>query len=329
MTRNAKASVPRCQYTLTRNRPTPGTRMAKSASLVSMNSFMALGCMIDSASALRSAGVSGARSSICSSSPATRIVGLRPTLSSMSEPRFSAITLMAFWKNTALGAPGWGGGPAVGPGATGALGIGLHPEKDLSELDRLRVVDEHLAHAARDFGLDFVHDLHRLDDAERVARRDAAAGLHVGIRAGLGRTVERAHHRRLDIDQVARRGVRRCGLRGGLILVGPAEHRVVRGRREAHHRHAEPAHLVGGVALLDLEGRDGARLEERDQLLEHADVAPGLGSGRRGRLLRLLGHEGSSQPNRTRSLGNSVSNSARWGVSTTSSSIRTPPQPSR
>src|SRR6266446_4963153 len=160
---------------LTRKRPSPGTPMAKSASFVSMNSLSCLGCMIDSASALRSAGVNGVRSSTCSSSPATRIVGLRPTLSSMSLPFLSTIALMAFWKNAvdALATPGWGGGPAVGAAGAAGSGIGFHPEEDLAELDGLRVLDQDLAHAAGDFGFDFVHDLHGFDDAQRLARRHA------------------------------------------------------------------------------------------------------------------------------------------------------------
>src|SRR5438105_2357380 len=148
----------------TRKRPTPGTPMAKSASLVSMNSLSCRGCMICSARALRSWGVSGGIS-IGSSSPATRTVGARPTLSSRSEPFFSTMFLMAFWKNAVeVLAPG--GGPALtGAAAAGAVAwigsdIGFHPEEDLSELHGRRVFDADFAYRAADFGLDLVHDLH-------------------------------------------------------------------------------------------------------------------------------------------------------------------------
>src|SRR5579872_5873811 len=157
---------------LTRKRPTPGTPMAKSASLVSMKSLSCRGCMICSASALRSCGVSGGIS-ICSSSPATRTVGARPTFSSRSDPFRSTMFLMAFWKNAVdVLAPGAGGGPAlIGPTAPAdawaeiGSDIGLYPEKDLPELDRRGILDRDLADRAAHFGLDLVHDLHRFDDA--------------------------------------------------------------------------------------------------------------------------------------------------------------------
>src|SRR5205823_1538385 len=38
-------------------------------------------------------------------------------------------------------------------------------EQGLTELNRLGVFDQDLSHYAFSFGLDFVHDLHRLDDA--------------------------------------------------------------------------------------------------------------------------------------------------------------------
>src|SRR5207249_3186608 len=44
-------------------------------------------------------------------------------------------------------------------------------EKQLPVLDRLRVLDADSAHGRLDVGLDFVHKLHRLEDAESLARR--------------------------------------------------------------------------------------------------------------------------------------------------------------
>src|SRR6185295_2807944 len=142
---------------LTRKRPTPGTPIAKSASFVSMNSLSCRGCMICSARALRSCGVSGGMSS-CSSSPATRQVGARPTFSRRSEPFLSTIILMDRWKNAA-DALGAGGAPAAGAaGAAVGSDMGFHPEEDLAEFHRRRVFDDDLADHAGDFGLDFVHD---------------------------------------------------------------------------------------------------------------------------------------------------------------------------
>src|SRR5437660_4260166 len=171
MARNANATVPRCWYTLVRNRPTPGTPIAKSASLCSANSLTWRGVMICSASDFSSSGLSGA----CSrptSSPLTRIVAGRPTLSSRSEPVRCTICVMAFLK--------------LKTGPCGASAIGIDPEKDLSELHGLRVLDAHFLDHALNLGLDLVHDLHRLDDGDHLPRRHPAADLHVRLRPGLG-----------------------------------------------------------------------------------------------------------------------------------------------
>src|SRR3989454_253976 len=193
MARKANATVPRCWYTLVRNRPTPGTPIAKSASLCSANSFTWRGVMICSASDFSSSGLSGAASSP-TSSPFTRIVAGRPTLSSRSDALRCTISVMAFLK---LKLP------------VGASGMRIHPEEDLAELDRLGVLDAHLAHHAADFGLDFVHDLHRFDDADHLPRRDPAAALHVRRRARLGSGIERPHHGGLDLEQLRAGGGRR------------------------------------------------------------------------------------------------------------------------
>src|SRR6266545_3610461 len=189
MARNANATVPRCWYTLVRNRPTPGTPIAKSASLCSANSFTWRGVMICSASDFSSSGLSGVVSSD-TSSPFTRMVAGRPTLSSRSDALRCTMCVMACLK---LNAP------------LGASGMGIHPEEGLSELDRLGVLHQHLPDHARDFGFDLVHDFHRLDDAHHLPRGDPAPHLDVGLGAGLGGGIERSHHRRLDLDQVGRR----------------------------------------------------------------------------------------------------------------------------
>src|SRR5260370_499374 len=152
MARNANATVPRCWYTLVRNRPTPGTPIAKSASLCSANSFTCRGVMICSARDLSSSGFNGVDSS-ARSSPFTRIVAGRPTLSNRSEAFRCTIWVMACLKLKV-------------PCAASAMGV--HPEEGLSELDRLGVFHRHLANHAGHFGLDFVHDLHRLDDTHHL-----------------------------------------------------------------------------------------------------------------------------------------------------------------
>src|SRR5690242_13941437 len=104
--------------------------------------------MICSASALRSSGRSGGRSSACRS-PLMRSTGARPTLRCRSEA-FCWIMCCS----TALklnGAPDDVGVISVAPGAGAAvlLAIGIHPEKDLSVLHGMRILDGHLAHDAR------------------------------------------------------------------------------------------------------------------------------------------------------------------------------------
>ena len=66
-------------------------------------------------------------------------------------------------------------GGAARPRRRWRSAIGIHPEEDLAEFDRLRVLDADLADHARELGLDFVHDLHCLDDADRLARGDPRA----------------------------------------------------------------------------------------------------------------------------------------------------------
>src|SRR5437667_10848150 len=222
MARNANATVPRCWYTLVRNRPTPGTPIAKSASLCSANSFTCRGVMICSASDFNSSGLSGDESS-ATCSPFTRIVAGRPTLSSRSDALRWTMWVMAALK-LKVACPAWG-----------ASGMGVHPEAELSELDGLGVLHEHLPHHARDLGLDFVHDLHRFDDADDLARRDPAPRLDAGLGAGLRGRVERPDHVTFDLDQIRR--PRRRAARGA-----GSRHRRPRLRQD----HVLAA-LIGGV----------------------------------------------------------------------------------
>src|SRR6476661_2994580 len=182
---------------LVRNRPTPGTPMAKSASFFSANSFTCRGVITCSASILRSSGLTGCISSAWSS-PFNRTVGGRPTLSSRSDAFRCTIWAMVCLKLKADAGE-------AGAGACPASAIGIHPEEGLTELHRLRVVHQDLAHHAGDLGLDLVHDLHCLDDAHRLARRDPRAGLHVRVGARLGRLVEGADHGGLDLFETRSR----------------------------------------------------------------------------------------------------------------------------
>src|SRR5471032_54756 len=75
---------------------------------------------------------------------------------------------------------------------------GLELEEQLTVLDRVRVADVDLVHETHHLGLDLVHQLHRLEDAERLPRCDGVALLDERCRAGCGRAVEGADHRALD-----------------------------------------------------------------------------------------------------------------------------------
>src|SRR4051812_35081798 len=66
--------------------------------------------------------------------------------------------------------------PCVSPCCAGSF----DDEERLPELDRLAVLAEDLLHRAGLVGLDLVHDLHGLDDADRVALLDHGADLREG-----------------------------------------------------------------------------------------------------------------------------------------------------
>src|SRR5215216_6103177 len=182
---------------LVRNRPTPGTPMAKSASFFSANSLTWRGVMICSASSFRSSGLTGGISRACSS-PLSRMVGGRPTLSSRSEAFRWTIWEMACLKLKL----DWGEDGAF------ASAIRIDPEENLPELHRLAVFHQDLANRAGDFRLDLVHDLHRFNDAHGLSWSYPVAHLDVGLGARLGGLVERAHHGRADLLELRRRAGR-------------------------------------------------------------------------------------------------------------------------
>src|SRR6266849_6414581 len=93
----------------------------------------------------------------------------------------------------------------------------LHQEERLPELDGLAVLDDDLGDASRHLGLDFVYQLHRLDDADDLPLLDHVALGHERWGVGLGGAVERADHRRLHREQM-RGGLH--ALRGGLLERG-------------------------------------------------------------------------------------------------------------
>lgn len=104
------------------------------------------------------------------------------------------------------------------------LGGGLDVEHDGAELDGCGIVDADLAHDARLLGGNLVHELHGLDDAQRLACANRCALRHEGIGVGRRRGVEGADHRGgngLPARRSRRSGsgcgsLRRSGVRSGL-----------------------------------------------------------------------------------------------------------------
>src|SRR3989442_2200780 len=191
--------------------------------------------MICSASDLSSSGLSGAVSSP-TSSPFTRIVAGRPTFSRRSDPLRWTIWVMADLKLKA-GEPAWG-----------ASGIGIDPAKDLSEFHGLGVLHEDLPDHALHLGLDFVHDLHRLDDADHLTHGDPAADLHVRLRPRLRRLVERPDHGRLDLEELGR-GRRDLPFPGSRLRPRPRGEQGCGRWRGSRHDQMR-AYRIGGMARL-------------------------------------------------------------------------------
>jgi len=54
---------------------------------------------------------------------------------------------------------------------------GFDSKEPVAVLDWLSIFDDDLDDGARDFGFDFVHELHGLDDAKHLARRDRVPDL--------------------------------------------------------------------------------------------------------------------------------------------------------
>src|SRR5919107_3362615 len=147
--------------------------------------------------------------------------------------------------------------PDCGGAAFGSA-IGVHPEKHLPELYGLAVFDRDLPDSAGQLRLDLVHDLHRLDDANGLARGDPVAHLDVRLGPRLGRFVKGAHHGGSDLFQLGRGG---GGTRTGLPMFRVSSGR---GRRRHYHwsagrngRSGSPGnHHPGAEPAFDLDGAD-------------------------------------------------------------------------
>jgi len=72
----------------------------------------------------------------------------------------------------------------------------------LPVLHGLAIFNEHFEDRSFGLRLDFVHDLHRLNDADDARFRDLGTFLNKGRTVRRGREVEGAHHWRLDVSDI-------------------------------------------------------------------------------------------------------------------------------
>src|ERR1700689_3416713 len=86
---------------------------------------------------------------------------------------------------------------------------GPDAKEGFSVFDCLAVLHEFTLDDTGDIGLDFVHELHRFDDAEHFAGRDMLADAYERGGVGRGGFVESADDRTLRIDDL------QGGVRGG------------------------------------------------------------------------------------------------------------------
>src|SRR3546814_11493641 len=103
------------------------------------------------------------------------------------------ISLQARWRRSAIS-------PRLAISTLSNMGLTalFDDQQNLTELDRLLVLDQDAADAAALVGGNRIHRLHRLDDQQGLAGIDGIADLDEGRRAGLGRHIDGADHRRLD-----------------------------------------------------------------------------------------------------------------------------------
>src|SRR4029453_2776811 len=163
------------------------------------------------------------------------------------------------------------GGPAAAPGfprlertlerVERAAVQRLELEEELPVLDRLGVLDADLSPHRPDLRLDLVHELHRLEDAKRLARRHRIALHDERLGTWLRRAGESPDHRRLDPDRPVR-GRAHWGL--GLSR----RHRRGRAQRGHHGRLVAPPHGHARLALLDRDLPDPRLLHDADELAD-------------------------------------------------------------
>src|SRR6185437_7052464 len=132
----------------------------------------------------------------------------------------------------------------------------------LAELDRLTVLDKDRRDLAGVRGGDLVHRFHGFDDEQRVALCNLRADLDECRRAGLGRAIGGADHRRFD-DAWMLGGILHCrgcggGRSGGMSRRGRERRLDVDGSRNAHLE----------AALLDLDLAQAGLVEELGKLTD-------------------------------------------------------------
>lgn len=134
---------------------------------------------------------------------------------------------------------------------TGAGGWSLNAEEHIAKLDWCLVVGDDGDDGSGDLGLDFIHHLHCLDDAKRLADGDRAAHLDEASRIGCGPLVEGAHHRRGDFLAIGHGGSGgRCGSSRKSGRCGCRQGRCGDGCRKAGKQSAQ---LIDIAAFLELE----------------------------------------------------------------------------
>src|SRR5690554_94838 len=140
----------------------------------------------------------------------------------------------------------------------------LDLEELLPELDAGSVGHEHLEDGPRELRLDLVHQLHRLDDAERLPGADRLTDVRERLRLGGRRTIEGADEGRGDVGDagVVLLGDRRRGLATRALRERRRRRDVRRGRGRAEGQ-AQAALLV-----LVLELVNAALFQGGDQILE-------------------------------------------------------------
>src|SRR2546421_8835303 len=140
-------------------------------------------------------------------------------------------------------------------------------EKRLAVFDRLAILNEDRLHRAGGIGLDLVHQLHCLDDANRVPLLYRLADFDESLRVRRWRPVERSDHRRFD-DVAFLRWLRLARGRGPCRRTSLCGGRRGGSRCRDHDTALYDLDLL--LAFSDLELGDARLLHEIDQLLQLA-----------------------------------------------------------